>query len=198
MATDALSNEQKLQKLENLIKEILVTVGEDPEREGLKNTPNRVARFYQEFFEYEPGKIETRFETDIEDTMNQMVVIGPMRVWSLCEHHMLPFYADIIVGYIPNEYTLGLSKFARIAHKYSHRLQVQERLVQDIATEIIGVTYTKDVAVSAYGEHLCMTMRGIQTPSKMVSSAVFGAFRESGPARQEFFDISSSILIKTP
>lgn len=179
-------------KVESLIRQLLVELGEDPERNGLQQTPARVAKFWKEFIQYDAGKTGTVFENGHTVKSDQMVVVGPMRVWSLCEHHLLPFYADVIVGYIPEQHILGLSKFARIAHFHAHKLQVQERMVEDIASDIIGKVRTDHVAVVAYGEHLCMTMRGIRTPSKTVSSIVHGAFREPA-ARKEFFDIAATL-----
>jgi GTP cyclohydrolase I len=109
-----------------------------------------------------------------------------MRVTSLCEHHLLPFWCDVAIGYIPREKVLGLSKFARIAHKFAHRLQLQERLGQQIADEVSRITGTPDVAVVLKGEHLCMTARGIRTPGVMISSIMRGAFRSESEARLEF------------
>jgi GTP cyclohydrolase I len=181
------------ENIQALIRQLLIEIGEDPDREGLRETPARVARFYEEFINYDPGKITVFDNGHGLDNADQMIVVGPMRVWSLCEHHLLPFYADVIVGYIPNKTILGLSKFARIAHNHAHRLQVQERMVHNIAVDISKAVDTQDVAVTAYGEHLCMTMRGIKTPSKTVSSVVLGVFRESPAVRKEFFDLTRTL-----
>jgi len=169
--------------LETACKEILEGIGEDPEREGLKDTPRRFASWWSEFIEYEPGTTDTCFE---HVTTDQMVVVSGMRVWSLCEHHLLPFWCDVSIGYIATDKVLGLSKFARIAHECAHRLQLQERLTQQIADRIEQVTQCPDVAVLARGEHLCMTMRGIRTPSRMTSSVMRGVFRAESEARAEF------------
>jgi GTP cyclohydrolase IA len=179
------------------VTDLLIAIGEDPARSGLQDTPDRVARFWQEFVDYDPGKYVTLFENENESKTDQMVVVGPMRVWSLCEHHLLPFYTDVIAGYLPDKHILGLSKFARIAHRHAHQLQVQERLVQKIADEVALVTGTEHVAVVGYGEHLCMTMRGIRTPSKMVSSVMYGAFRDAPQVRKEFFDLSRTLHLGT-
>lgn len=120
----------------------------------------------------------------------QMVVVSGMRVWSLCEHHLLPFWADVSIGYIADGRVLGLSKFARIAHKFAHRLQLQEQLVLQIADEIEAVTGTRNVAVIATGEHLCMTMRGVKTPAMMHSSVMRGVFRTDADARAEFLALT--------
>ena len=181
------------EKIESLISELLLAIGENPEREGLKETPARVARFWKEFIDYDSGKVSTAFDS-VTEPGSQMVVVGPMRVWSLCEHHLLPFYADVVVGYIPEGNILGLSKFARIAHQYAHKLSVQERLVTEIAEDIKKYTKSENVAVIAYGEHLCMTMRGIKTPSKTVSSVVNGAFMQEVSTRSELFNIARSLV----
>jgi GTP cyclohydrolase I len=172
--------------VEALIRELLKTIGEDPDREGIRETPKRVAKMWKEFIKYEPGTTDTAFkqlETD------QMVVVSGMKVWSMCEHHLLPFWCDISIGYIAKGKVLGLSKFGRIAHKHAHKLQIQERLVEQIAQEIRETTGSEDVAVIATGEHLCMTMRGVKTPARMTSSSVHGSFRNDPAARQEFLSL---------
>jgi GTP cyclohydrolase IA len=118
-----------------------------------------------------------------------MVVCAGVAVFSLCEHHLLPFKCEISMAYIATEHVLGLSKFARIAHKYSHRLQVQERLVHQIADEITAITDARDVAVLARGEHLCMQMRGIKSDGLMSTSVMRGLFRSSD-AREEFLTLA--------
>lgn len=176
-----------LLKVQNIVRDLLLAVGEDPDREGLKETPRRVAKYWNEFVNFDPGKIETAFESV---SSGQMIVVSGMRVWSMCEHHLLPFWADVTVGYIADKKVLGLSKFARIAHKHAHRLQVQERLVDDIADEIVKLTGSKDVAVLASGVHTCMVARGIRTDGLMTSSAMRGAF-ESRLYRSEFYTLAN-------
>lgn len=170
-------------KIKLIVRDLLVALGEDPDREGLIETPRRIANFWREFIEYEPGKLDTTFAAVKH---NQMVAVTGMRVWSMCEHHMLPFWCDVSIAYIADDRVLGLSKFARIAHKHAHKLTLQEQLVSDIANELKDVLGTQDVAVMAKGEHLCMTMRGIQTPHRMISSALSGQFHQS-EQRAEFF-----------
>ncbi len=169
-------------RIKSLVTELLEALGEDPNREGLLETPRRIANFWQEFVEYEPGKLDTTFSAV---SHNQMVCVTGMRVWSMCEHHMLPFWCDISIGYIANDKVLGLSKFARIAHKHAHKLTLQEQLVSDISDELVTILGTEDVAVMAKGEHLCMTMRGIRTPHRMISSALNGQFHNT-EQRTEF------------
>ncbi|HEY7418838.1 MAG TPA: GTP cyclohydrolase I [Ktedonobacteraceae bacterium] len=170
-------------KLLDLGRELLIAIGEDPDREGLLETPRRWADTWREFIEYDPGNTETTFAAV---TADQMVCVSGMRVWSLCEHHLIPFYCDVSIGYITGEKVLGLSKFARIAHQFAHQLQIQERLGQQIADEISRITETEDVAVVLRGRHLCMEARGIQTPGSMTSSVMRGAFREQYETRMEF------------
>ena len=173
-----------VKRLERIGRNLLLAIGEDPNREGLKMTPSRFARWWKEFIDYDPGTIETTFSFESFRT-DQMVVCAGVSVFSLCEHHLLPFKCEISMAYIATVHVLGLSKFARIAHKYSHRLQVQERLVHQIADEITAITDARDVAVLARGEHLCMQMRGIKSDGLMSTSVMRGLFRSSD-AREEF------------
>jgi GTP cyclohydrolase IA len=170
---------------------ILTAIGEKPMREGLRETPQRFAKMWAEFIEYEPGKTETTFAH--ESIADQMVCVSGMRVYSMCEHHILPFWCDVSVAYIPNGKIMGLSKFARIAKKFARRLQNQERLVSQIAEEIRRISGTDDVAVQASGQHLCMMMRGAETPATMHSSALTGVFlNPEGAARAEFTALTRS------
>src|SRR5437763_12421528 len=164
-------------------RELLLAIGEDPEREGLQETPRRWADSWREFMEYDPGTTETTFSSSASD---QMVCVSGIRVASLCEHHLLPFWCDVSIGYIPNEKVLGLSKFARIAQQFAHRLQLQERLGEQIADEISRITGTQNVAVVLKGEHYCMTARGIRSPGRMTSSVMRGVFRTESLTRMEF------------
>jgi len=168
-------------------RELLIAIGEDPEREGLQETPRRWADAWREFIEYDPGTVDTYFESVSTD---QMVVVSGMRVWSICQHHLLPFWTDISIGYIATDRILGLSKFARIAQKYAHQLQLQERLCKQIADEIVMLAKSTDVAILAQGQHLCMTARGIKTPAIMTSSIMRGVFREKHEARMEFLRLT--------
>ncbi len=170
-------------KLLKLGRELLIAVGEDPDREGLLDTPRRWADWWREFIEYDPGTTETTFQSASTD---QMVCVSGMRVFSLCEHHLLPMWCDVSIGYITSGKVLGLSKFARIAHQFAHQLQIQERLGQQIADEISRITGTDDVAVVLKGEHLCMSARGIRTPGLMTSSVMRGVFRSQSETRLEF------------
>lgn len=178
------------------VRDLLVALGEDPNREGLLDTPRRVADMWAEFLDYDPGRLGTMFESE---TVDQLVVVSGMRVWSMCEHHLLPFWCDVAVGYLSQPAAdaggtaaprvIGLSKMGRIAHKHAHRLQLQERLVSGIASDLRAALGHAHVAVVARGEHLCMTARGVRTPHRMTSSDLHGAFRE--PAlRAEFLALA--------
>lgn len=167
-----------------LSRELLEAIGENPDREGLQDTPRRYANWWREFIEYDPGTIATSFRSSASD---QMIVVSGIKIFSLCEHHLLPFWCDIAIGYIPNGKILGLSKFGRIAHAVAHRLQLQEQITSQIANWVQDLCDTQDVAVVSKGQHTCMIMRGIKTPSIMSSSVMYGAFRDEPSARQEFF-----------
>lgn len=185
LACDA---DEKQAELERICRELLLTIGEDPDRAGLLETPRRFAKMWMEFIDYEPGKTATVFECAQAD---QMVIVSGMRVWSLCEHHLLPFWCDVSIGYITHEHLIGLSKLARIAHRHAHKLQVQEQLGRDIAEEVGRRTQSPDVAVLLRGEHTCMTMRGIRTTGLMTSSVVTGLFKTDVAARAEFMSLAT-------
>jgi GTP cyclohydrolase I len=176
-------------KLKQACTLILEAIGEDPGREGLLETPRRFAGFWKEFIEYDPGRYGTTFEAVQAD---QLVIVAGLRVWSLCEHHLLPFYVDVSIGYLSEKRVLGLSKFGRIAQLCAHKLQVQERLVEEIADQVALLVKSPNVAVIATGEHLCMSMRGIKMTAKMTSSAMRGEFRTSPSLRSEFLTLSKN------
>lgn len=175
-------------RVEALARELLDALGEDPTREGLLDTPARYAKWWSEFLDYDAGKTDTTFEGIETD---QMVAVTGVRVWSLCEHHLLPFHADLTIAYIADGRIIGLSKLARIAHKYAHGLQVQERLVTQIADHIQESTGAYSVALLASGEHLCMTMRGIRTPARMHSSILRGLFKHDPNTRAELLALDA-------
>ncbi|HEY7415043.1 MAG TPA: GTP cyclohydrolase I FolE [Ktedonobacteraceae bacterium] len=170
-------------RLLELGRELLLAIGEDPNREGLRKTPRRWADAWREFIEYQPGHTETTFAAT---TVDQLVCVSGIRIWSCCEHHLIPFSCDVAIGYIARGHVLGLSKFARIAHQFAHRLQIQEQLGQQIANEVSRITETEDVAVILRGRHLCMEARGIQTSGIMTSSIMHGIFHQQYERRMEF------------
>jgi len=177
-----------IRHLEHVGEQLLVALGLDPGQPGLRDTPGRWARWWFDFATYHDDNMHTAFETVSAD---QVVVVKGMQVWSICEHHLMPFSCEIAVGYITHEKVLGLSKFARIAHQVAHRLQLQERLVEQVADAVQDATSSPDVAVLARGVHLCMVARGIRTEGEMVTSVVRGVFRESAQARAEFMGLAS-------
>ena len=175
------------ERIEDACRALLEAIGEDPGRQGLRDTPRRWAAMWREFVDYDAGKLDTAFESLKAD---QMVVVSGMRVWSFCEHHLLPFWCDVACGYTTDAKIIGLSKFARISHRHAHRLQVQERLVEEIADDIATLTGSENVGVIARGVHTCMVMRGVRTEGVMTSSAMRGAFRHNAAMREEFLNLA--------
>jgi GTP cyclohydrolase I len=191
LSGDTGSAEKVDDPLEAIARQLLIEIGEDPQRDGLRETPARFARWWREFTSFEPGTLDTTFPLL---SLGQVVVVSDILVWSLCEHHLLPFSCRVSIAYRAKGRMLGLSKFARIAHQHAHRLQVQERLVADIAADVQRLTDSADVAVVGRGNHLCMEMRGIRTPALMTTSFFGGVFGETGAARQELFALLSGGL----
>ncbi len=178
------------QALENAILQLLQAVGEDPEREGLKFTPRRVARMYAELlagYRVDPKAMINGALFDI--TYDEMVLVRDIEFYSLCEHHLLPIIGRVHVAYIPNGKVIGLSKIPRIVDMYARRLQVQERMTRQIADFIRDLLKPQGVAVVVEGLHLCSMMRGVRKhDARMTTSAMHGAFRANLATRQEFLD----------
>ena len=179
-----------LGEVQAAIQQILRAVGEDPEREGLKRTPERIARMYVELLSGYQMNPETLVNDALFDAKyDEMVIVRDIEFYSLCEHHLLPFIGRVHVAYIPDGKVIGLSKIPRIVDMYSHRLQVQERMTRQIADFIRDVLHPQGVAVVVEALHLCMSMRGVQKHNaRMTTSAMHGAFRANPPTRQEFLD----------
>jgi len=176
------------ERIERAVREILLAIGEDPDRDGLVETPARVARMYEEIFggmRQNPAEfLKTTFEADHDE----MVLVRDITMYSACEHHLLPWIGKAHVAYIPNDdgRVTGLSKLARLVDAYAKRPQVQERLTSQIADELDRSLQPKGVMVVIEAEHLCMTMRGIRKPGAVtVTSAVRGLFRQSVATREE-------------
>ncbi|MHB9036301.1 MAG: GTP cyclohydrolase I FolE [Armatimonadota bacterium] len=179
--------------MEHLVRELLVELGEDPEREGLKTTPRRVAESYQFLLK--------GYETDVDQVINNaiytqstnnMVVVRDIEVYSLCEHHMLPFFGRCHVGYISRDKVIGVSKIARIVDCFARRLQIQERLTQQIARAIMDSINAEGVGVVMEAQHLCMMMRGVEKQnSLMTTSSVLGSLHDSVATRTEFLTLIS-------
>ncbi|NIO06659.1 MAG: GTP cyclohydrolase I FolE [Deltaproteobacteria bacterium] len=176
--------------LENTVIKQLEFIGEDPTREGLKNTPGRVIRSLTELTEGYKQSPKELLSTVFEEPYDEMVLVRRIEFWSLCEHHMLPFHGFASVGYLPNKKVVGLSKIARLVHCFAKRLQIQERLTQEIAVAINSHLAPEGVGVVIEAEHTCMAMRGVKSAGKMVTSALLGAMRERPAARAEFFSLT--------
>lgn len=179
------------QRIEAAVVEILQAIGEDPGREGLRETPRRVAAMYAELFsglQRDPGEyLRVGFE---EERHHEMVVLKDIPFYSLCEHHLLPFHGVAHVGYVPNGRVVGISKVARVVETLARRPQVQERLTSQIADLLMDALQAKGSAVVIEAEHLCMTMRGVKKPgSVMVTSAMRGLFRDDARTRAEFLSL---------
>lgn len=175
-------------RIERAVREILEAVGEDPDREGLVRTPERVAAMYEEIFaglaDDPAGHLAVTFAADHDE----MIMVKDIPLYSMCEHHLVPFLGRAHVAYIPNAdgRITGLSKLARLVDSYARRPQVQERLTSQIADEIVGKLVPRGVLVVVEAEHLCMSMRGVQKPgTTTVTSAVRGLFRTQAATRAE-------------
>jgi GTP cyclohydrolase I len=167
-------------RAEAAVRELLIAVGEDVDREGLRDTPARVARMYAEMFAGLSVQPEDVLSTRFDIGHDELVVVKDIEVWSMCEHHLLPFYGHASVGYIPNPkgQITGLSKLARLVDVFARRPQVQERLTTQVADSLMRIVQPRGVIVVFECEHLCMTMRGVRKPgSKTVTSAVRGQLR---------------------
>ncbi len=177
-------------EVERLVTELLAAVGEDPGREGLRGTPERIARMYEEIFS---GLHEDPMEVlsvGFEEGHDELVILREIPFYSMCEHHLLPFHGEAHIGYLPDGRIVGLSKIARAVEIFARRPQVQERLTTQIADSIETVLGAKGVGVVIEAEHLCMTMRGVRKPgAKMVTSAMRGRFRTEVNTRQEFLGL---------
>jgi GTP cyclohydrolase I len=179
---------EAMKALSDLYSQVITELGEDVNREGLLDTPKRAAKAMQ--------FLTSGYEQSLEDIVNnavfstdndEMVVISDIEMYSMCEHHMLPFIGKVHIGYLPNGNVLGLSKFARITDMFSRRLQIQETLTKQIAEAVQKVTGARGVAVVLEARHMCMMMRGVQKQnSSMSTSVMLGSFRESPATRSEF------------
>ncbi|MFT7664397.1 MAG: GTP cyclohydrolase I [Planctomycetota bacterium] len=177
--------------IEPLIRDLLINIGEDPEREGLARTPDRVARSYKELTKgYDQTVTEVVGQGVFNEDCSEMVVVRDIEFYSMCEHHMLPFYGRMHVAYIPNGKIIGLSKIPRIVDVFARRLQVQERLTSEVAKAIQEVLKPKGVGVVASARHLCMMMRGVQKQnSSAMTSCLLGGFRTDPSTRAEFLNL---------
>lgn len=173
------------------ITDILQAIGEDPTRPGLKETPKRFAAALQYLTAGYQDNLDVLVNgATFPSTMNEMIIVKDVELYSLCEHHLLPFFGKCHVAYLPNKKILGLSKIARIVDMFARRLQIQEHLTQSIAESIAEVTDAKGVAVIIEAKHLCMMMRGVEKQnSSMTTSVMLGVFRADHRTRAEFLSL---------
>lgn len=181
-------------KIQGLIKNLLSELGEDPGREGLLNTPKRVAKAYEFLTSgYSKNIDEVLNNAIFHEKYDEMVLVKNIDFYSLCEHHMLPFYGKVHVAYIPDGKIVGLSKIPRIVEVFARRLQVQERMTQEIADTIEKYLQPKGVAVVSEACHMCMMMRGVEKQnSSATASAVHGLFQKDARTRAEFLNLISN------
>lgn len=172
-------------KISRAMRSILEAIGENPEREGLRDTPRRVADMYEELLEGYESEVDYTWFTESTD----LVIIAGIRFYSLCEHHVLPFMGLAHVAYIPRGKVIGLSKIPRIVQKYARRLQIQERMTHQIAQEIMETTGSPDVMVITEAYHLCVIMRGAKNTAGMVSLGLRGAFKTDRELREEVYEM---------
>src|SRR5882757_2715444 len=181
---------------EAAVRTLIQWVGDDPDREGLLDTPARVVRAYKELFsgyEIDPREYLERTFDEVGG-YDELVVLKDIRVVSFCEHHMLPFQGRAHVGYLPRNRVVGISKLARVVNGFARRLQIQEKLTAQVAEAIQDILEPKGVGVVVVSEHSCMTMRGINTPgSRLTTSHLLGEVRDDPRTRQEFLDLVRSV-----
>jgi GTP cyclohydrolase IA len=174
-----------------LVDSLLVELGEDPSRQGLKATPLRVSRALRELTDgYRVKPEEVVAGAVFDQDYDEMVVVKDIPFYSLCEHHMLPFFGAVHVGYLPKGKVVGLSKIPRLVEVFSHRLQIQEQLTRQIAEALNGALAPRGVGVVVEARHLCMEMRGVETPGgRMLTSCMLGTFRRDPRTRAEFLEL---------
>ncbi|MGX1759406.1 GTP cyclohydrolase I [Streptomyces lydicus] len=178
-------------RVASLIAQLLVELGEDPTRDGLIGTPGRVAAWWKGFLSPDGAAVDTCFTES--QLSGQLVIVGGMNVWSLCEHHMLPMNLEVTAGYVPDGEVLGLSKFGRIAQRFAGRLQVQERFTRQVFEYLTGVIGREDVAVRVRGTHLCMSMRGVRMDAARTTTLqVGGRFKSDPVLSQQFLTLAAA------
>jgi len=184
-----INKEEALERIAKAAKEMIEALGENPQREGLLKTPMRMAQAMLYFTKgYETDIFEIMNEAVFSENCDEMVIVRDIDIFSLCEHHMVPFYGKVHIGYIPKNKVLGLSKLARIAEIFGRRLQVQERLTKQIADSIQDILNPNGVAVVVECCHMCMVMRGVEkVGANTITSSMTGVFREDARTREEFF-----------
>jgi len=178
------------ERIEKAVREILIAIGEDPQREGLLKTPNRVARMYTELFAGLNDNPKRHLQQVFTENYDEIVLLKDIPFYSMCEHHLLPFMGQAHVGYLPRGKVVGISKLARIVASFAQRPQVQERLTTQIAECLMNEIDARGVAVVMEATHTCMTIRGVKKPgSTMVTSAMLGVFRKDARSRSEVMSL---------
>jgi GTP cyclohydrolase I len=177
--------------IEFSIRQMILELGEDPEREGLRETPERVMRALHEMTSGYRDEPKAILDCTFTEPYDEMVVVSGIEFWSLCEHHMLPFHGRATVGYVPDRQIVGLSKLPRLVHCFARRLQVQERLTKQIAEAINEHLNPKGVGVVLEATHLCMAARGVRSASTMSTSCLLGCMRDDASARAEFLHLAN-------
>ena len=178
------------ERIKAAVNELLIAIGEDPSRDGLHDTPRRIADMYAEIFEGVNTDPTEYLKVGFEVAHDEMVLLRNIPFYSMCEHHFLPFHGEAHVGYVPDGRVVGISKLARVVEGFARRPQIQEQLTTQIADAIMDYLQPDGVAVVIEAEHLCMTMRGVRKPgSRMITSAMRGRFRESSLTRAEFLSL---------
>lgn len=176
-------------KIEEAVKMLLEGIGEDVTREGIRETPQRVARMYEELFGGMEVDAATHLSKTFERETSDIVIEKDISFYSMCEHHLLPFFGNVHIAYIPNDRVVGLSKLARTVEVFARRPQIQERMTKQIAKEVMNRLDAQGVMVMIEAEHMCMSMRGIKKPgSKTVTSCALGRFEENQALRQTFLE----------
>lgn len=179
-----------LTRINAAVVEMISAIGDDPTREGLRDTPRRISEMYAEIFEGLSNDPRDYLKVVFQVAHDEMVILRNIPFYSMCEHHFLPFHGEAHVGYIPDGRVVGISKLARVVEGFARRPQIQEQLTSQIAEAIMEVLKPDGVAVVIAAEHLCMTMRGVKKPgSRMVTSAMRGDFKQSAVTRAEFLSL---------
>ncbi len=189
-------DDEKIKRLKEIYKEVLELVGEDPERESLKDTPLRMAKsmqFLTRGYDIDPREI--LLKALFKESYQQMVLVKDIEIFSMCEHHLLPFFGKAHVAYIPNGHLTGLSKIARVVEAYANRLQLQERMTMEIRDCIHDTLKPIGVAVVVEAQHMCMTMRGVQKQNSVTTTSAFkGEFMNNIATREEFVNLIGAKL----
>ncbi len=172
------------ERIKKLIRELIIEIGEDPTREGLRDTPERIAKMYKEIFKGYDSEAELSVKFSEE---SDLVIAKDIQFYSMCEHHMMPFFGKIYIAYSPDNKVFGISKLIRLVEKYSRRLQIQERLTKNIADELYSAG-VKGVVVIAEGEHLCMKMRGVRNEANVTTAAYRGIY-DKKEAREDILEL---------